>query len=118
MEIVDNILFLDISGPFNEYDIIAITEEVRLGIEQFHQKSFFLLIDIHHTEGGTPEGFEESRKFNLWLDEQNLIAKAIICSSAAFIEINESRVRDTKKQRIQYFCNKETAMNWFHTFLS
>jgi hypothetical protein len=117
IEVTENIVFIIINEAFNEYDMKAITEELKLVIEDFQQNAFFLLVDIQNSEGGTPEGFEESRKFNMWLDEQNLIAKAIICSYSILIEINESRVRDTNKQLIQYFHNKTDAKNWFQSLL-
>jgi len=88
-----------------------------LVVERFQQKEFLLLIDIKNCEGGTPEGYEESRKFNIWLDEQNLTAKAIVSSSSIFIQINESIVRDTNKQNIQYFENQKNAVNWLQSFL-
>jgi hypothetical protein len=117
IKVIDDIVFIDIYEDFNEYDIKAITTDLKSVIEHFQQKVNFLLIDILNTEGGTPEAFEESRKFNIWLDEQNLYAKAIICTSPILIEINESRVRDTNKQNIQYFDNKKNALNWFKSLL-
>ncbi|MFT6207340.1 MAG: hypothetical protein ACJA0T_001247 [Colwellia sp.] len=117
IKIIDNIVYINIDEDFNEHDIKAITTELKLLIERFQQKEFLLLIDIKNCEGGTPEGYEESRKFNIWLDEQNLTAKAIVSSSSIFIQINESRVRDTNKQRIQYFENQKDAVNWLQSFL-
>ena len=112
IRVEDNIIFITMFDDFNEYDIKAITAELQTLIEQFQQTPFFLLIDILNCEGGTPEAFEESRKFNHWLDQQNLKAKAILCRSNVLKEINEARVRQTNKQLIQYFDTKAQAMKW------
>ena len=113
----DNIISIAISEAFNEYCIIQLTAELKLIVSSFPHKAFFLIVDLLNSEGGTPEAFEESRKCNLWLDQQNIIAKAILSDSSTFIAINEARLRRTDKQLIQYFHTRSDAIHWFNSLL-
>ncbi|GGA86558.1 hypothetical protein GCM10011369_30780 [Neiella marina] len=111
-----NIIHIVMAGSFNEYTIEAISKLIEQAIVGLENRPFYMLIDIRHVDGGTPEAYEASAEFNLWLDQQNLVAKALITKSVLFQQINESRVREHSSQRVAYFDNVDAAKRWFESF--
>ncbi|WP_341206044.1 hypothetical protein [uncultured Psychrosphaera sp.] len=107
------VISISVLTIFNHYDTNSMVKNLTEIIEGFDGQPFYMLIDLSMSDGGTPEAFEQTRKFNLWLDEQNLKAKAIVCPSPLLKNINESRVRTSDKQRIEYFQDIKSALNWF-----
>lgn len=108
----NNIIRVVMSGAFNEFTIMDVSAQINKAIESLAPQPFCILNDVRNVEGGTPEGFEESNQFNLWLESQKMIAKAIVTHSIAFREINESRVREHSTQLVQYFTTTEEAEVW------
>jgi hypothetical protein len=113
IHVKDAVIKLSMFGSFNLDIARTITKKIRVIIESLNNQPFYILVDLSTIEGGTPDGFEQGRKFNLWLDSQNLKAKAIICHSPLFRSISESRVRSSDIQLIKYFNNEADALRWF-----
>lgn len=113
IEVKDAVIKLSMFGSFNLDIANSITKKIKIIIEELNDQPFYILVDLSTVEGGTPDGFERGRQFNLWLDGQNLKAKAIICTSPLFKHISESRVRTSDIQLIEYFDNETDARRWF-----
>lgn len=113
----NNIIRVVMSGAFNEFTIIDACAQITKSIESLTPQPFCILNDVRNVEGGTPEGFEESNQFNLWLESQKMIAKAIVTNSIAFREINEARVRESSNQLVQYFATTEDAEAWLEKMM-
>lgn len=113
IEVKDAVIKLSMFGSFNLDIANSITKKIKIIIEELNDQPFYILVDLSTIEGGTPDGFERGRQFNLWLDGQNLKAKAIICKSPLFKSISESRVRTSDIQLIKYFNNETDALRWF-----
>lgn len=111
-----NIIEVTITGAFNEYCMKIANDNAMAAIMLMKKSPFFILLNFLDSEGGTPEAYEESTKFNLWLNQQNMISKAIITKSLTFKCINESRVKRSEKQIVEYFESKQDALNWFKEF--
>ncbi|MBD1390156.1 hypothetical protein IC617_12010 [Neiella sp. HB171785] len=116
VDVEDNIIHITMADSFNEFTIEAIATLIKQAVASLNDQPFYLLVDISQVDGGTPEAFAASAEFNLWLDQQKLIAKALVTQSILFQQINESRVRETSPQRVAYFEDIGAAKRWFETF--
>ena len=63
-------------------------------------------------EGFTPEASDISNDFNLWLNEQAMVAKAIVQPSLLARKMSLKNIPALKKQRIEYFDTKSDALLW------
>ena len=98
-----DIIYVKAAGAYNQEGIIKGIEELKLVIENFCQKEFKLLFDYSEIEGGTPEVFEEINEFNIWLNSQNMLAKALVINSSVKLAILESRTPARKSQNDKIF---------------
>jgi hypothetical protein len=99
-------------GAFNLEGIVKVIAELELIIDSFCQKEFKLLFDYSQTEGGTPEVFEKINECNVWLNSQNMIAKALIINSPINLAILESRTPARNSQNTKQFDDKASAITW------
>ncbi len=99
-------------GAFNLEGIVKVIAELKLIIGSFCQKEFKLLFDYSQTEGGTPEVFEKINECNVWLNSQNMVAKALIINSPINLAILESRTPARNSQNSKRFDDKASAIAW------
>jgi len=99
-------------GAFNREGTAKVIVELKLAIESFSDKNFKLLFDYTETDGGTPEVFEQINECNIWLNSQNMVAKALIINSAMHLSILESRTPARKSQNAKNFDDKASAIAW------
>ena len=76
-----NIIILKAKGSFNKYGISKLYKKLSLILNDFHEDGFKLLFDLIDVEGGTPEAYEVVNTFNIWLNDKNLVAKALVTNS-------------------------------------
>jgi hypothetical protein len=107
-----NIIIVKVEGSFNTSGIIRGTKALREIIQTFNNTPFFILMNNQQYEGCTPDAFESSEELNRWLSHQNMVAKAIVCSNKAIIDINLKNVPSLVKQEIRYFGNIADALQW------
>ena len=99
-------------GAFNLEGITKTIEQLKLFIEGFGQKEFKLLFDYTETEGGTPDVFDKINECNIWLNSQNMVAKAVVINSSILLAILESRTPARNSQNAQSFDDTTSAINW------
>ena len=99
-------------GEYNKEGIIKTIEELKSVIEGFDQKEFKLLFDYFEVEGGTPDVFDEINECNIWLNSQNMVAKALVINSSMHLAILESRTPARNSQNSKTFKDKTSAINW------
>lgn len=107
-----NIITIKVIGAFNSEGSAKLIEELKVVIESFYQKQFKLLFDYTSAEGGTPEVFEKINECNIWLNSQNMVAKALVINSDVILTILESRTPARESQHSKNFDNKADAINW------
>jgi len=108
----DDIITVKAIGAYNKEGMIKTIEELKSIIESFNQKGFKLLFDYSQTEGGTPDVFDKINECNIWLNSQNMIAKALVINSSMHLSILESRTPARKSQNTKNFNNKASAIAW------
>ena len=99
-------------GAFNVEGITKTIEQLKLFIEGFGQKEFKLLFDYTETDGGTPDVFDKINECNIWLNSQNMVAKAVVIHSEILLKILESRTPARHSQNEQSFDDIASAINW------
>ena len=99
-------------GAFNVEGITKTIEQLKLFIEGFGQKEFKLLFDYTETDGGTPDVFDKINECNIWLNSQNMVAKAVVINSSILLAILESRTPARNSQNAQSFDDTTSAINW------
>ena len=110
-----DLITVKIIGAFNKEGVIQSIEEIKSAVESFNQKKFKLLFDYSKAEGGTPDVFDKINECNIWLNSQNMVAKAIVINSSIHLAILESRTPARNLQKSKNFEDKGTAMNWLKT---
>lgn len=107
-----NIIVLKLIGAFNEYGVFKLIQNIKEVIKRFNGKIFSILVDYLEFLGGTPEAYEELEKYNKWLNNQNMAAKAMVIKSSATLGIINSLLPSIKKQNIKEIDNKSEAIEW------
>ena len=110
-----DLIAVKIIGAFNKEGMIRSIKELKSVIESFDQKNFKLLFDYSQAEGGTPDVFDKINECNIWLNSQNMVAKAIVINSSIHLAILESRTPARNVQKSKIFKDKTTAVNWLQT---
>jgi len=107
-----DIITVKVAGAFNSGGISKSIDELKVAIDSFCQGGFKLLFDYREAEGGTPEVFEKINECNIWLNSQNMIAKALVINSNVLLTILESRTPARSSQNSKNFDNKTDAIKW------
>ncbi len=108
----DDIVFIKAIGAFNLEGIMRTIAELKYVIGNLNQKEFKLLLDYSEIDGGTPEVFEKINDCNIWLNNQAMVAKAIIIKSETNLKILESRAPARELQNYKNFSDKASAIKW------
>jgi len=112
IEVKDNIIIVRTSGAFNEYGTLRYTDGIRKAIDSLQGESFSILVNNLKFQGATPEAYEELENYNAWLNQQKLIAKAMVITSAITLDVINMRSPSRASQQNQSFDNEEAAMDW------
>lgn len=115
IEVKDNIIIVRTNGAFNEYGAQRYTHGVRAVVDNMQDKSFSILINNLEFQGATPEAFEELEKYNVWLNNKKLIAKAMVITSAFTLDVIDKLSPSRAAQQARNFDNEEDAMSWLQS---
>mgnify|MGYP000343419141 CR=1 FL=1 len=107
-----DIITVKTQGAFNREGIIKAFDQLKLIIESNNLSSFKVLLDYSDSEGGTPAAYDEVNRCNLWLNTQNMTAKATVMTSPMYQSILESRTPASKTQNAKLFTDKQSAISW------
>lgn len=113
----DNVITVKIQGVYNQEGVVELRKKLSPIIENFHADGFKILANYLEAEGGTPDAYNEVNRFNIWLNEKNLIAKAVVINSAVISSILDSRTPARQLQNIKSFDNTIAAIQWLESQL-
>ena len=108
----ENIIHVTLKGAFNEYGAKDVSNKTKEIIRAFNQKRFTILINLLSLDGATPDAFNTSNEFNEWLNNQNMVAKAIVITSQTIKAVDQQWVPSKAVQNIEYFDNEDDALRW------
>jgi len=113
-DIEDNhgIIKITVSGAFNDIGAKALAIDLKNIVLAYDHTPFVIMANLLGFDGGTPEVFAESEEFNAWLNSKNMIAKALIFTSPALIDIEQMLVTSKTSQNIRYFESEHEALQW------
>jgi hypothetical protein len=114
--LIDSTIFITLKGAFNEFGVHVWVDKLKTIVNQLKGEPFSILTNYLEADGATPEAFRLANEYNLWLCDQNLVAKAIVTSSILaeidFAQIDEG---NRKHQNYQYFQTVDSATKWLNT---
>jgi len=109
------IIIIKVIGCFNIEGITESIQHLKSTIKSFSQRQFKLLLNYLEAEGGTPEVFEIINQFNIWLNTQNIVAKAIVTDSLINLAILKKRAPASQTNNSKVFKNQSNAFNWLQS---
>jgi hypothetical protein len=109
------IIIIKVIGCFNIEGITESIQHLKSTIKSFYQRQFKLLLNYLEVEGGTPEVFEIINQFNIWLNTQNIVAKAIVTDSLINLAILKKRAPASQTNNSKVFKNQSNAFNWLRS---
>ncbi len=110
-----NIIQTKLCGSFSVSITKQYCDEVRRLIEQFDGEPFAMLVDDLQLDGGTPAAYEILDQHNAWVNQQNIIAKALIVDNAVKKGIILQRLPNLRKQNIAFFQDPGAGLAWLET---
>ncbi|KGJ91712.1 hypothetical protein [Colwellia psychrerythraea] len=112
IKVIDNIILVRSIGAFNEYGAQKYTNCIRDAVDDLQDKSFSILTNNLEFLGGTPEAYQELESYNVWLNQQKLIAKAMVITSSTMLDVINMLSPSRASQQTKSFNNEKDAMNW------
>ena len=112
------IIIATLSGAYNKNGAIQYTEGIKSIVKSFNGERYAILVDNTDMEGGTPEAYQVLEEYNQWLNNTNLVAKAIVSNTTVTTDIIKSLSPSINLQKNMHFEDKETAMTWVKKILS
>jgi len=107
-----NIIIVIMKGSFNEFGARALIDSIKAKIKNFNGAKFSILVEDLELEGITPEGYKEINKYNEWLNNQNMIAKARVANSSLMLDIDHRLIPAIQKQNLKIFEDVPSAIEW------
>ena len=105
VNIQGNIIYTKVIGSFNELGVKSYTDPVISVVKKLERKRFAILVDNTELEGATPEAYQLLESYNLWLNQQNMIAKALVFNIAIMATITK-RMTDEELLEMFEFINR------------
>ena len=110
-----NIIIVRNVGAFNEYGAQQYTNGVEAIVDDLKDTSFSILVNKLEFQGATPEAYQELEKYNVWLNQQKLIAKAMVITSNTILDVINKLSPSRASQQTRSFDNEEDAMHWLQS---
>lgn len=112
VHIEGNIVIGRVVGSHNEYDVLSATNAFKSAIATFKGEPFGEIIDARDLDGVTPEGFAEIEKYNRWLVDNGIKARAFVVSNTVLPAIVKSRMQQLSDLKTKEFTDIEQAKIW------
>jgi len=114
ISVSNNTIYTTLSGSFNEFGVKAWACGMKKAIKAFNGEQFSMLVDELKAEGATPEALAEGEKYNQWLNQQKIKAKAVVYPSEMLRDIDVKNLPARAKQPIKLFLDLDEARNWLN----
>ena len=111
----NKLIYTVFNGSFNEHGIIAWHNSIKDIINSFDGQPFSMLINELNASGATPKALAAGNKYNEWLNQQNLIAKAMVYSSDMLRDIDTMHLPARIEQNIEFFYTIADAEEWLES---
>lgn len=114
VEKIDKTIYVTFTGMFNAPASAKISKLSKEHIASFNGEGFYLLIDLTHYEGSTPDAHEIGNEHAMWLETQNCLGKAIVIKGQVVLDIVRSQQEFLNKSCInsQVFETEHEAKVW------
>ncbi|WP_394130537.1 hypothetical protein [Shewanella maritima] len=114
ISVTGNIIHTKMMGSYNEEGAKAYTYEVMKLVKSFDGKPFGIIVDSSEVLGGTPEAYAALDKYNIWMEKNNMAAKALVFNAKIMATILKNQSPSMRADNIGTFTNAETALEWLN----
>lgn len=97
---------------FNEVGVSQWINAMKDAIAGLSGQPFTILVNEKAATGATPGALKLANEYNEWLNDQTLVAKAVVYSNAIYKAIDELHLPARKRQNIKFFDDVSLAQNW------
>jgi hypothetical protein len=111
----DNIIIVRSSGAFNEFGAKKYTQGIKAAVYSLQTQSFSILVNNLEFLGATPEAYQELENYNVWLNSQKLIGKAMVITSSITLDVIDKLSPSRAAQQTKNFSNEDDAMKWLQS---
>ncbi len=115
IDILGNIIIVRSTGAFNEFGAQKYTQGIKAAVEGLQEQAFSILVNNLDFLGGTPEAYQELENYNIWLNKQKLIGKAMVITSSITLDVIDKLSPSRATQRTKNFNNEDDAMKWLQS---
>lgn len=115
IEVSEQTIFVRLTGSFSEKLASNFTNELRQTITKICPSPFYLIINIIKFTGATPAAYALQEKFNQWLRNTSLIAKANVIDSKLISNIVGNQMPSRETELFKIFESEQDALAWFNT---
>jgi len=112
IKIESNGIYTELFDMFNESGVQKWVNEMKHSIKQFSGAPFTLLVNEQAAKGATPEALAIANQYNEWLNQQKLIAKAVIYGAEIFKQIDITHLPARQQQNVRFFDKCDLARQW------
>ncbi|MCT7940614.1 hypothetical protein [Shewanella holmiensis] len=104
-------------GSFNEFGAKCYTDAVIEIVKKFDGKPFAILVNNLELFGGTPEAYQVLEQYNIWVNQQHMLAKAFVFNASILATIMKNMPPSMQADNIQMFKTLEDAESWLKEVL-
>lgn len=109
----ENIIRLELVGSFNIETARVVYRKLKKIIKTFKNKPYYIIENITHFLGATPEAYEVANKDNGWINQFNPpVMRLFIVSNTIHTSIALKQEKELAKQNLIYFNDEESALEW------
>ncbi len=112
VDIQGQIVSVTLIGSFDEFGVRKYAEELKQQVMSLQGQEFAVLVNVIAFTGGTPEAYEEIELYNQWLNQENMVAKAMVSISQLTLSIALPRTPARSVQNMENFSDSASAREW------
>lgn len=113
-----NILVVTLNGTFNQEGCENGNIKVKRLVEKLNGQPLYMLTDARGFTGGTPSAYLCANDLNKWINQHNLVAKAMVHNKSILMSIAMATMPELRKQNIREFANLEEAYDWLNLLIT
>lgn len=115
IEVSEQTVIARLIGSFSDSLATNFTTDLTKTISELSPSPFYLIINIKEFSGATPEAYQIQEKFNQWLRNTSLVAKANVIDSQLISNIVGNQMPSRETELFKIFDCENDATTWFQT---
>ncbi|QBF83600.1 hypothetical protein EXU30_13515 [Shewanella maritima] len=117
IQVTGNLICTKMTGSYNEAGATAYTQAVMEQVKRLNGKPFGIVADNRGVLGGTPEAYAVLDEYNVWMEDNNMHAKAVVFNAKIMATILKNQSPSMQAENIQMFTDLNQANRWIENKL-